>query len=201
MSPPYERSDYIEEQTLLFDPVQTQSAVVKEPQSDSSDERTQLEPDRIRSVVTEPNSDPDQHVKAVDPLYSCTICGTNFKMSADLKRHMRTHTGKKPYSCKFCKKEFAFSSSVSRHMRVHTGEKPYECPLCGKRFNVSTTLKVHYRIHMGERPYKCKTCERSFTTCSNLKKHVALHNKAAESKPVQSCHLITDITENHNELV
>lgn len=179
LSPVCEASNSSDDDIILLDSDQNQSAALQEPQSSHSDEWKQSESDTRN--FSESHLNRYHHFGAEERQHMCCICGKNFKIKAKLKLHMRVHTGEKLFRCMYCKKEFAFNSSLSRHLRVHTGEKPYECSFCGKRFNVSTTLKVHYRVHTGEKPYKCKFCDKAFTTCSNLKKHMSLHNKMGNS--------------------
>ncbi|KAF7648246.1 hypothetical protein LDENG_00159900 [Lucifuga dentata] len=178
-------------QHYYLDHDQTQNVGEKEAQASISNEWLTLESDRESSVVSEPNSDLEQHgsTNTGEKLYTCRICGKSFHVNKQLKLHSRIHTREKAYRCMYCGKGFAFNSSLTRHLRVHTGEKPYECLLCGKRFNVSTTLKVHYRSHTGEKPYKCNSCEKAFTTCSNLKKHMTVHTSAVQSSNAENCHI------------
>lgn len=62
--------------------------------------------------------------------YSCRFCGKNFPRSANLTRHLRTHTGEQPYKCQFCERSFSISSNLQRHVRnIHNKEKPYKVRL------------------------------------------------------------------------
>ena len=59
--------------------------------------------------------------------YSCKFCGKVFPRSANLTRHLRTHTGEQPYKCKYCERSFSISSNLQRHVRnIHNKEKPYK---------------------------------------------------------------------------
>lgn len=77
----------------------------------------------------------------------CLHCGKMFCRAADLRLHMRTHTGERPYKCDICPKAFAQSSHLTKHRRVHTGERPYKCALCDLSFTQSSNLKKHVRTH------------------------------------------------------
>jgi uncharacterized Zn-finger protein len=56
--------------------------------------------------------------------YTCKYCGKVFPRSANLTRHLRTHTGEQPYKCKFCERSFSISSNLQRHVRnIHNKER------------------------------------------------------------------------------
>uniref|UniRef100_A0A1I7T7U4 EGL-43 n=1 Tax=Caenorhabditis tropicalis TaxID=1561998 RepID=A0A1I7T7U4_9PELO len=52
------------------------------------------------------------------------------------------------YMCKFCSKVFPRSANLTRHLRTHTGEQPYKCQYCERSFSISSNLQRHVRnIH------------------------------------------------------
>ncbi|GMS84401.1 hypothetical protein PENTCL1PPCAC_6576 [Pristionchus entomophagus] len=62
--------------------------------------------------------------------------------------------GKDRYTCKFCHKVFPRSANLTRHLRTHTGEQPYKCDYCERSFSISSNLQRHVRnIHNKERPF------------------------------------------------
>lgn len=80
--------------------------------------------------------------------YSCKFCGKIFPRSANLTRHLRTHTGEQPYKCKYCERSFSISSNLQRHVRnIHNKEKPFKCPLCERCFGQQTNLERHIKKH------------------------------------------------------
>lgn len=80
--------------------------------------------------------------------YGCKYCGKIFPRSANLTRHVRTHTGEQPYKCQYCERSFSISSNLQRHVRnIHNKEKPFKCPLCERCFGQQTNLDRHLKKH------------------------------------------------------
>ncbi|XP_060521737.1 histone-lysine N-methyltransferase PRDM16-like isoform X2 [Cylas formicarius] len=80
--------------------------------------------------------------------YACKFCGKVFPRSANLTRHLRTHTGEQPYKCRYCDRSFSISSNLQRHVRnIHNKEKPFKCHLCDKCFGQQTNLDRHLKKH------------------------------------------------------
>ncbi|XP_035215505.1 histone-lysine N-methyltransferase PRDM16-like [Stegodyphus dumicola] len=93
------------------------------------------------------------HLSKAKERYSCKFCGKIFPRSANLTRHLRTHTGEQPYKCKYCERSFSISSNLQRHVRnIHNKEKPFKCPLCDRCFGQQTNLDRHLKKHEADGP-------------------------------------------------
>ncbi|XP_039259975.2 uncharacterized protein LOC120336371 [Styela clava] len=113
--------------------------------------------------------------------------------SAEKKRFERER-----YVCKYCSKVFPRSANLTRHLRTHTGEQPYSCKYCDRSFSISSNLQRHVRnIHNKERPYSCQFCRRAFGQQTNLERHVRKHLERSEILTKVGC---TDenYKDNHN---
>ncbi|XP_061567580.1 zinc finger protein 835-like [Cololabis saira] len=111
------------------------------------------------------------HLEQRRKTYACDWCCKSFAQSADLRRHLRTHTGERPHRCTFCSKSFSQRGNLRRHLRIHTGERPYGCPFCCRTFSDGDTMKKHKRTHSGEKPHRCARCGKSFGSAGGLQLH------------------------------
>lgn len=94
--------------------------------------------------------------------------------------HTNGKSKKHPYACKFCAKIFPRSANLTRHLRTHTGEQPYQCKYCERSFSISSNLQRHVRnIHNKERPHVCNICDRRFGQQTNLDRHLKKHEADA----------------------
>eukprot|EP01083_Nonionella_stella_P009144 26462_1 len=164
-------------------------------QSDKSTDCESIYKPRSKST----NSKLDEQQKRSHKIKSCkcpyTTCDKVFHCQAQLKIHVRTHTGERPYKCSYadCNKAFKQKGTLTSHIRTHTGQRPYKCSYadCSKSFKAKTNLANHIRVHTGERPYKCNytDCGKAFKQNGALTSHIRIHTG---EKPYQcsyiNCH-------------
>lgn len=92
-------------------------------------------------------------------------------------------TSKSRYQCPHCQKVFPRSANLNRHLRTHTGEQPYSCSECHRRFSISSNMQRHVRnIHQLERPFVCSFCNRAFAQRTNLERHLRHHANETKFK-------------------
>uniref|UniRef100_A0A0N4ZB77 Zinc finger protein n=1 Tax=Parastrongyloides trichosuri TaxID=131310 RepID=A0A0N4ZB77_PARTI len=101
-------------------------------------------------------------------------CGLSLNSAPHFK------SNKDRYTCKFCNKVFPRSANLTRHLRTHTGEQPYKCQYCERSFSISSNLQRHVRnIHNKEKPFKCDQCDRCFGQQTNLDRHIKKHENGS----------------------
>uniref|UniRef100_A0A8C0J1D9 Zinc finger and BTB domain-containing protein 8A n=1 Tax=Chelonoidis abingdonii TaxID=106734 RepID=A0A8C0J1D9_CHEAB len=50
------------------------------------------------------------------------------------------------FKCPFCTHTVKWRADMKRHLRCHTGERPYPCEACGKKFTRLEHLRSHFQI-------------------------------------------------------
>ncbi|XP_043930933.1 PR domain zinc finger protein 5 isoform X2 [Protopterus annectens] len=108
--------------------------------------------------------------------FDCPECDKKFISANQLKRHMITHSERRPYTCEVCSKSFKRLDQVTAHKIIHSEDKPYKCKLCGKGFAHRNVYKNHKKTHSEDRPFQCEECKALFRTPFSLQRHLLIHN-------------------------
>lgn len=105
----------------------------------------------------------------------CHICGKTYKITYNLKRHIREYHNKLKLSCDLCGKSFARKESIRQHLHTYHMNLKFSCHLCPAEFETSAKLwdhktSAHYRF------FKCEECDAAFGKKRLLSEHVkAMH--------------------------
>ena len=97
-------------------------------------------------------------------------CPYEGQRSADLKQHMKTHTGEKN-----CKDSENNQCTLKSHKFKPTGERFYKCNIYSNEFAQASGLLIHQRKHTGETPFKCTVCPKKCTQSARLTEHHKKH--------------------------
>uniref|UniRef100_A0A667ZCL8 C2H2-type domain-containing protein n=1 Tax=Myripristis murdjan TaxID=586833 RepID=A0A667ZCL8_9TELE len=121
----------------------------------------------------------------------CPICSRILPCTADITKHLRSHTEDRPFICVTCEKGFKYKDTLKKHQIIHGHEEQPSkkvlkvCTVCARAFDSVKTLNKHMQCHTDDRPYHCIHCKRREPTsdhqqepplkipvwCSNCGKH------------------------------
>ncbi|XP_069827457.1 zinc finger and BTB domain-containing protein 8A isoform X2 [Dendropsophus ebraccatus] len=93
-------------------------------------------------------------ISKADELYKAmpTILGVMSGWSEDDLSPVR-------FKCPFCTHTVKRKADLKRHLRCHTGERPYPCEACGKRFTRLEHLRNHFQTIHEAGKLICRRCK------------------------------------------
>ncbi|XP_057711466.1 zinc finger protein 30-like [Corythoichthys intestinalis] len=113
----------------------------------------------------------------------CPICGRALPCSADMAKHLRSHTEERPFICVGCDKGFKYRDTLKKHQIIHGHEGVREEP----RKSVDQIL-AEVEKNPRESPGRpaarqkargktdaCPICARSFDNVKTLNRHIQSH--------------------------
>lgn len=73
--------------------------------------------------------------------------GTQSPQRLQVALHSMYSGSQHMHKCPYCPYTSRLSSNVKRHVRTHTGEMPYSCPQCDFRCKDASSMKRHQATH------------------------------------------------------
>ncbi|KAA0703256.1 hypothetical protein E1301_Tti006947 [Triplophysa tibetana] len=129
----------------------------------------------------------------------CHICGKSFRLRAQLKSHLMSHSEEKPFKCENCEKDFKYSWNLTKHKREACPQSTvpskkssdadsnlpakFKCPICSHMFKYFYNRARHLREHclkeymhkgkgkIGDK-YWCPLCKEKYTLSGNRNRHI-----------------------------
>ena len=86
-----------------------------------------------------------EKVRTNDGKFKCPyqdICNYVSKYHANLKKHIRIHTGEKPFICHICGRGFAQQEGCKKHILTHRGMNGVQCEFCRVRI-LKSEMETH----------------------------------------------------------
>ncbi|XP_069068730.1 zinc finger protein 711 isoform X1 [Pleurodeles waltl] len=91
---------------------------------------------------------------------------------------LSVHTKDLPYKCKTCKRGFRLHTELKKHMKTHSGRKVYQCQYCEYTTTDASGFKRHViSIHTKDYPHRCDYCKKGFRRPSEKNQHILRHHK------------------------
>lgn len=91
---------------------------------------------------------------------------------------LSVHTKDLPFKCKKCKRGFRLQPELKKHMKTHSGKKVYQCQYCEYSTTDASGFKRHViSIHTKDYPHRCEFCQKGFRRPSEKNQHIMRHHK------------------------
>ncbi|KAK2494001.1 hypothetical protein MC885_004818 [Smutsia gigantea] len=115
-------------------------------------------------------------------MHQCRHCDFKIADPFILSRHiLSVHTKDLPFRCKRCKKGFRQQNELKKHMKTHSGRKVYQCEYCKYSTTDASGFKRHViSIHTKNYPHCCEYCKKGFRRPSEKNQHIMRHHKEVD---------------------
>ncbi|XP_051716778.1 zinc finger protein 711 isoform X1 [Ctenopharyngodon idella] len=112
-------------------------------------------------------------------VHQCRHCDFKTSDPFTLSRHiLSVHTKDLPFKCKRCKRGFRHQNELKKHMKTHSGRKVYQCQYCEYNTTDASGFKRHViSIHTKDYPHRCDYCKKGFRRPSEKNQHIMRHHK------------------------
>ncbi|XP_048884339.1 zinc finger protein 711 [Brienomyrus brachyistius] len=112
-------------------------------------------------------------------VHQCRHCDFKISDPFTLSRHiLSVHTKDLPFKCKRCKRGFRHQNELKKHMKTHSGRKVYQCQYCEYNTTDASGFKRHViSIHTKDYPHRCDYCKKGFRRPSEKNQHIMRHHK------------------------
>ena len=81
--------------------------------------------------------------------YMCHLCEETFCSKYKLNAHQHIHN--ETHKCDECGSCFRNTKELKRHMWIHKEERPFKCETCLKTFRSKSSLKNHQLVHVKDK--------------------------------------------------
>ncbi|XP_053555319.1 zinc finger protein 711 isoform X2 [Bombina bombina] len=112
-------------------------------------------------------------------MHQCRHCDFKTSDPFILSGHiLSVHTKDLPFKCKKCKRGFRLQPELKKHMKSHSGKKVYQCQFCEYSTTDASGFKRHViSIHTKDYPHRCEFCKKGFRRPSEKNQHIMRHHK------------------------
>ncbi|XP_055420375.1 zinc finger protein 711 isoform X2 [Bubalus kerabau] len=114
-------------------------------------------------------------------IHQCRHCDFKTSDPFILSGHiLSVHTKDQSLKCKRCKRGFRQQNELKKHMKTHSGRKIYQCEYCEYSTTDASGFKRHViSIHTKDYPHRCEFCKKGFRRPSEKNQHIMRHHKEA----------------------
>uniref|UniRef100_A0A1A7Y3W8 Zinc finger protein 473 n=1 Tax=Iconisemion striatum TaxID=60296 RepID=A0A1A7Y3W8_9TELE len=173
--------------------------VLKRHEREICKSREQKKPKR--KEISRPSTEPSSDVSVEGKI--CPICNRILPCTADIAKHLRSHTEERPFICVTCEKGFKYKDTLKKHQIIHghEGIKEEQCKTVDQILaEADAQNELDKKQSDAELPVQnnpspvlktkklrkvCPVCSRAFDTIKTLNRHLQCHT---EDRPYHCIH-------------